>query len=1042
MSPKVSVIVPIYNVENYLSLCLESIVNQTLKDIEIICVNDGSTDSSYSILQNYAKKDSRIMVINKKNGGLSSARNAGLKKVNTEYVTFIDSDDFINPETLEKCYNELQTTNADAAVYSINVICPNDKKKENILNNVFKIKQNEISDKIQDFIHIIPCSSCNKLFRVSLIKKYAISYPDGYFYEDLFFHFAYFSHCSKILFMTDAFYNYNIRNNSIMGQTYQGKDLMALDHVIILQKIIDELKKFNLIEKFKIPLLCTIAEKYSFCIRSLNEKNHRKCIDEFSSLLIRNNFEIKNTKKDLPTSYYKRLLKIKNRQYFKLLKSFTIPFIYSYKKNDNCKTIKVLFFQLSKNSTEKSFSVFSFPLLSFCKKNNKIQLNLFNKIKIKYKSHLSFKQKTKLQIASLKKTFEIEKEQLFYQIADAIVNKEIFVPKIVNMEQTLNKIIEEKASLARFGDGEFLMMMSKDMIFQKFNPKLAVRLMDILAKPNLPAFLVGIPKVFGRLDIYVSNSRQWWNEFIQQHRQNIYNLLNHNTCYYDAFLSRPYMIYQNKDYIFLHNYFSKFKQIWDKRNILIVEGLNTRLGVGNDLFNNALSVRRILCPDENAFEYYDEILKQITTDSKDTLIILSLGATATVLAYDLYQEGYQALDLGHIDIEYEWFLKEAKKKIPIKGKNVAEIFYKSDIPVLSETYNQQIIKNIGSNKKKRLFISTGLISLINCLYIIKNSSDDNHYDDTLEIFSYNTDNEFFQFQQELALKNHNFSQINFSTDLNACYNHYSETSFNDIYMTGQPHIINKFALRRFCSKHIIEEGIGSYHNFHNVDYNSISSIFLLNYFDKFHFIDLPSHIESINIEKQNYLNFLKKINITQDIRLKNNSVLILGCGFLNDIISEKEIVNLYAKHINKLEKAGYNVVFKPHPREKNTITPILKKKFKNLQIILSRLPIELIPLKVQAIMSPGSGSLITYAYLYDIPAYDFFPEKLTSKFSSGNIFSFYTYVIKQYSLSFDDFFKDKNHQKNFEQRIKQQPEIQNLPQIELFKNKFSIKKHQ
>lgn len=110
---KVSIIVPVYNVENYLSRCLNSLINQTLKDIEIICVNDGSTDGSSAILEEFAQKDSRIRIVNKENGGLSSARNEGLKYVTSDYVGFVDSDDWIEPDTYESALSAVQKTNAD-----------------------------------------------------------------------------------------------------------------------------------------------------------------------------------------------------------------------------------------------------------------------------------------------------------------------------------------------------------------------------------------------------------------------------------------------------------------------------------------------------------------------------------------------------------------------------------------------------------------------------------------------------------------------------------------------------------------------------------------------------------------------------------------------------------------------------------------------------------------------------------------------------------------------------------------------------------------
>lgn len=98
ITPKVSIIVPVYNVENYLRKCLDSLINQTLKNIEIICINDGSTDNSLSILEEYASKDERIIVINQENAGVSSARNRGLEIATGEYIAFVDADDSVTPD--------------------------------------------------------------------------------------------------------------------------------------------------------------------------------------------------------------------------------------------------------------------------------------------------------------------------------------------------------------------------------------------------------------------------------------------------------------------------------------------------------------------------------------------------------------------------------------------------------------------------------------------------------------------------------------------------------------------------------------------------------------------------------------------------------------------------------------------------------------------------------------------------------------------------------------------------------------------------------
>ena len=147
----------------------------------------------------------------------------------------------------------------------------------------------------------------------------------------------------------------------------------------------------------------------------------------------------------------------------------------------------------------------------------------------------------------------------------------------------------------------------------------------------------------------------------------------------------------------VQKYVKKLKMIWNHRDIVLVEGEKSRLGIGNDLFKNTKSIQRILCPVTNAFNYYTEIINTIKKKiNKNKLILIALGPTATVLSYDLYKLGYQAIDIGHADIEYEWFLRKAKTKIIIKNKYVNERInaQKVILNVTDKDYYKQIIAKI------------------------------------------------------------------------------------------------------------------------------------------------------------------------------------------------------------------------------------------------------------------------------------------------------------------------------------------------------------
>lgn len=246
--------------------------------------------------------------------------------------------------------------------------------------------------------------------------------------------------------------------------------------------------------------------------------------------------------------------------------------------------------------------------------------------------------------------------------------------------ETVDEIIKKKLSVARFGDGE-LQMVSHYIeegnasnfgvdTFQSYDKELGRRLHDIL-KGDVEGLLVCLPYQLKNSSISDLYGELFWDrEWLARHEYLAkYSL---DKQHGDSTFTRFYMGRQDiSDY---PHYISRLREIWAGRDLLIVEGELSRLGVGNDLFNTAKSIRRILCPKTNAFARYDEILTSAREHAgEDILIILALGHTATVLAADLHQSGYQSLDLGHIDVEYEWLRMGAKTKVPIPGKYVNEV---------------------------------------------------------------------------------------------------------------------------------------------------------------------------------------------------------------------------------------------------------------------------------------------------------------------------------------------------------------------------------
>ena len=180
---KVSVIVPVYNVEKYLSRCLESLINQSLKDIEIICINDGSADNSLQILKQFAYKDNRIKIINQTNSGQSVARNKGLAIASGKYIGFVDSDDWIDNDYYEKMFETIERTNSDFACCSIKRMYPYKQSKR------LEITKEEIICNLNDKFKYLnmpsQCFSVNKLYKRELLNKFEIRFIEGRYFEDI-----------------------------------------------------------------------------------------------------------------------------------------------------------------------------------------------------------------------------------------------------------------------------------------------------------------------------------------------------------------------------------------------------------------------------------------------------------------------------------------------------------------------------------------------------------------------------------------------------------------------------------------------------------------------------------------------------------------------------------------------------------------------------------------------------------------------------------------------------------------------------------------
>ncbi len=238
---KISIIIPVYNVEKFLKKCLTSVVEQTLKDIEIICINDGSKDKSLHILNSFAEKDNRIIVINQSNQGQSCARNAGLEIATGEYIGFVDSDDWIDIDFYEKLYTTAKKYNADIAAAGIKRLRPYKWKYH------LKIKCEEYTEDTNKKFRLcdVPdkCYVWNKIYKTSELKRYNIIFEPHVFYEDRCFTAEVLVKLKGLVSVPDTYYNYWTNNKSTVKTKSPKKDG---DSVYTYNKMIKYLKDNNI----------------------------------------------------------------------------------------------------------------------------------------------------------------------------------------------------------------------------------------------------------------------------------------------------------------------------------------------------------------------------------------------------------------------------------------------------------------------------------------------------------------------------------------------------------------------------------------------------------------------------------------------------------------------------------------------------------------------------------------------------------------------------------------------------------------------------
>lgn len=278
----ISIVVPIYNVEHYLKKCIESILIQTYKNIEIILVDDGSPDNCPKICEDYKSKDLRIKVIHKENGGLSDARNKGIKKAKGTYITFVDSDDTIEPDYVEYLYSIIKKFDADISICDYNAKYSNGTVLNRNKNSEYRINKKEAFE-IMLYQSDFTVSSWAKLYRYSLFKN--IEFPYGKIFEDAYTTYKLIDLCNNIGVGLKPKYNYIIRDNSILTSEFYKKKLLLVD---AYEKMTDYVEK-EYPDLRKACIRANIYSRISTLRQMIYSKNRLKKIEKEYVEYIRNN---------------------------------------------------------------------------------------------------------------------------------------------------------------------------------------------------------------------------------------------------------------------------------------------------------------------------------------------------------------------------------------------------------------------------------------------------------------------------------------------------------------------------------------------------------------------------------------------------------------------------------------------------------------------------------------------------------------------------------------------------------------------------------
>lgn len=271
--------------------------------------------------------------------------------------------------------------------------------------------------------------------------------------------------------------------------------------------------------------------------------------------------------------------------------------------------------------------------------------------------------------------------------------------QILSTKASLDVMLDGSVNVARFGDGEISLLLGIAGIgFQRPDQRLARRLREVLAQ-DPSTVRVGLPRGLVEFTSTVSAESIFWGRYRIKYGRRIARLLPRGSVYVDAAVTRPYI--PTRDVARATEVFDRFRAAWHGRDVLLVEGSYSRIGVGTDLFDGARSVRRIICPAQHAFDRIDEIRAAVLELGGSSLVLGALGPTATVLAAELGARGTRFLDIGHLDLEYLW-MQGGGGRFDVPGRMVNEVRDETGLEIPPslraefEAYRSQIVATLDA----------------------------------------------------------------------------------------------------------------------------------------------------------------------------------------------------------------------------------------------------------------------------------------------------------------------------------------------------------